>query len=663
MVETLERKCKEDDIVDGMKNCEKLKKKVLPRIYREDLKNYENSTENMLRSIAMYYSKGIMGKDKYRVVYKASSYRQAVGKKRAARIKVANCPSPRFVPYDRLMRYIKSIDIGQLYSVSQNLCYGMDDCDKVNGCYRDIEDLLIKLATFYLNNGRYELLTFDQPNTYHIALGGDGAPFGKDDTACSWLVSFLNIGQGVLSSNENFLLFGANCCENSLPVKRFLGKLMGDIKRIENSSYSIAAKGESIDVKFVFSELPNDMKMLCFLAGELTNSATYFSTFANVDKESSSVNGTGTFGRDSSDTWKPWDYSERVRVAAAVKKFKKKIEKKSISANTKRSNVTSFIAKQKSRQEFVPLVAELIDKAHVEPLHLKNNACALAHRYLLNQAIEMSKPNLSTCFSFSQVPPETPFFKFINVLRSKCNLNRLAKRIIRWYNDNANTQGKTFDYRFTGKDSRMFLHNFMFLIDVLEDGASSKAAQLLHVHAYTCLCLRNAVSLFSRVNITDEEVLELKQHCTNYHRGYWLFFKVNPTVWTLGCVVPAHTREMKETYGLGLGLNSMEGREAKHIAISKYCRNTAYAHRWQQVFHHEYISLIWLPAHGYTNVHSSSSLTGNGLSYIPKRVSSKDSNYCACGLQKDESVESCRFCSHELREKIKTSINVCKSIL
>ena len=84
-----------------------------------------------------------------------------------------------------------------------------------------------------MNHGKYNLLTFDQPNTFHVALVGDGAPFGKDDTACSWLVSFLNIGQGVLSSNDNFLLFGANCAENCLPVKRFLGKLMKDIKRIQ----------------------------------------------------------------------------------------------------------------------------------------------------------------------------------------------------------------------------------------------------------------------------------------------------------------------------------------------------------------------------------------------------------------------------------------------
>ena len=105
--------------------------------------------------------------------------------------------------------------------------------------------------------------------------------------------------------------------------------------------------------------------------------------------------------------------------------------------------MTTFIAKQKRRQEFAPLVAKLVDKAHVEPLHLKNNACALAHRYLLNQATEMSKPNLAN--SFSQVRPEAPFFKFIDVLRSKCNLNRLAKRIIRWYDENAKSDASTFN--------------------------------------------------------------------------------------------------------------------------------------------------------------------------------------------------------------------------
>ena len=167
------------------------------------------------------------------------------------------------------------------------------------------------------------------------------------------------------------------------------------------------------------------------------------------------------------------------------------------------------------------------------------------------------------------------------------------------------------------------------------------------------------------MNITDEQILHLKQQCTNFYRSYWLFFSVNPTVWTLGRVIPAHTKEMKRMYGLGLGVNSMEGWEAKHVAITKYCRNTAYAHRWEQVFHHEFIFLIWLPAQGYTNskVNINSSSTGVSASYIPKRVRSKDPGFCICGLQKESSDYQCRFCCHALREKITKSINVCKSLL
>ena len=73
-------------------------------------------------------------------------------------------------------------------------------------------------------------------------------------------------------------------------------------------------------------------------------------------------------------------------------------------------------------------------------------------------------------------------------------------------------------------------------------------------------------------------------------------------MWTLGCAVLVHTEDMEQVYGLGLGLNSMEGREAKHISISKYCKNTAYSHRWKQFIQHKCISLIWQLLHDYANV-------------------------------------------------------------
>ena len=42
-------------------------------------------------------------------------------------------------------------------------------------------------------------------------MGADGATFGKDNEATTWLVSFLKLGNRITSCNDNFLILGANC--------------------------------------------------------------------------------------------------------------------------------------------------------------------------------------------------------------------------------------------------------------------------------------------------------------------------------------------------------------------------------------------------------------------------------------------------------------------
>jgi hypothetical protein len=71
--------------------------------------------------------------------------------------------------------------------------------------------------------------------------------------------------------------------------------------------------------------------------------------------------------------------------------------------------------------------------------------------------------------TFSLVPTNSPFKRYILTLRN-CHLTRLAKKLTRWF-DETNASGKEFDYRFTGKDSRLFLLNFMSLISVVESTA------------------------------------------------------------------------------------------------------------------------------------------------------------------------------------------------
>ena len=86
-------------------------------------------------------------------------------------------------------------------------------------------------------------------------------------------------------------------------------------------------KGNSVNVKFKISELPNDMKMLAFLGGELSNAATYFSTFANVSTHSMSALD-GSFGSSGKEKLEPWNYEDRVSVAKKVEQFKTSLTKK-----------------------------------------------------------------------------------------------------------------------------------------------------------------------------------------------------------------------------------------------------------------------------------------------------------------------------------------------
>ena len=138
-----------------------------------------------------------------------------------------------------------------------------------------------RLAQFYLNlnNLTVEKLKFDfnytlkNENSYIflISIGGDEAPQSRT----SFLVSFLNIGKRVASSSENFLLFGANVKENSV-VRRYISFMLSQLETLKNELYTVNVQGKEYFVKFKVELLPNDMKMLAFLGGELTKAAYFF---------------------------------------------------------------------------------------------------------------------------------------------------------------------------------------------------------------------------------------------------------------------------------------------------------------------------------------------------------------------------------------------------
>ena len=563
-------------------------------------------------------------------------------KTKTTRIQVMSCSLPRLLPYNKLITFLNEVDIGTLKSVREDFCSDLELEDQVDGCYRDLSEYLVRLASFYLTTLPPEDFDwFGQPNTFQVAIGGDGAPFGKFDQSCAWLISFLNVGHKILSSEDNFLIFGSNCSEQSTAARRYIAMIAKEMEEIEKGLFRF---GDTI-IRFRFAEFPNDMKMLAYLGGELTNAAKYFSTFADISSDKL-CDVSKSFGSEQHNDFRPWEYHKRLAVAKKVADLKGKLNKTKQAPRTKRSKVTAFIASNKSRQEFEPLIGKFIDRAHVDPLHLKNNACQHIHKIMLYEAIQKSSLD-SNVTNMREVPKDAPLLKFVQALKCECQLSRLANKVTRWFNE-TKADGKEFDYRFTGRDSRMFLHNFMYLVKSLESHAdTARQTFRLNVFAFVVLELRNAVSLFCRMTISEDEIKELTSHCTNYFRAYSFFIgMVSPTVWTIGHIVPVHARDTKSKYGKGLSVTSMEGREAKHMAISRYSQNTNYAMRWQQIFRHEFLSLIWLRERGYNLCNYSPSKER----YFPKRVA--QNNFCFCGCPKPEVSETCGFCLHPHRQAI-----------
>lgn len=269
-------------------------------------------------------------------------------------------------------------------------------------------------------------------------------------------------------------------------------------------------------------------------------------------------------------------------------------------------------------------------------------------KYILRFAVEKSKLGQNVK-EFAKVSHQCSFAKLINNLETESNLSRMAKKIIRWF-DESKGNAKSFDYRFTGQESRRFLHNFMKMISAIEEKNDSRQESInLHIFAFAILSLRNAVSLFSRFSMNEALLIELDKECKNFFTCCALYLQVNPTVWTIGNVVPVHTRDIFKKYGRGLLINSMEGREAKHIAIARYAQNSTKATRWKSIFRNEFISLIWLRERGCYLANSKKC----NETYIPKHVS--DDAFCYCGLMLTDG-KRCKYCNHQHRMNIVNSV-------
>ena len=275
ILDTLTSKFKVKDLVESVLATKpSFVKELESKVMTQNEKIYYDSNDNLLRSLNIYYCHSVMGKSKYESNRKANKNKSNI---------------PNYVPYKKLASYINSIDIGEVRSVHTDFGENLSLEESGDGMYRPLVDYVQRLSKFYLTvypMRKDDLMEF--PNVlkksndsflFLLCFGGDGAP----GTGTSFLVSFLNVTSRLMSSKENFMVFGANVDEKSTVVKRYIQHTVTELRHLEENIFELNICGTVVKVEYKVAELPNDMKMVCFLASELSNCAHYFTTFANAN--------------------------------------------------------------------------------------------------------------------------------------------------------------------------------------------------------------------------------------------------------------------------------------------------------------------------------------------------------------------------------------------
>lgn len=78
LVDTVLKKCDGEILSQEMARSSRVKK-IIPKIQNKDIASFEKTEDNLVRSVSVYYSGGVMGKRKYRAVYRDSCSRKLGG--------------------------------------------------------------------------------------------------------------------------------------------------------------------------------------------------------------------------------------------------------------------------------------------------------------------------------------------------------------------------------------------------------------------------------------------------------------------------------------------------------------------------------------------------------------------------------------------------------
>ena len=159
---------------------------IIPGIIKGKIKDHEQSKENQVRSLRVLYEGGLISKRKYTRIRNSSDVVKETGKKKKNQKTefMKGCEVPKILPYKTLMSFVRGKEIGEVLSLED--LASKHSLESTSGVYRPLKLFLLRLADMYLflDSKNPCLHWFNgEKGVLHVAIGADGAPFGKDDTA------------------------------------------------------------------------------------------------------------------------------------------------------------------------------------------------------------------------------------------------------------------------------------------------------------------------------------------------------------------------------------------------------------------------------------------------------------------------------------------------
>lgn len=164
---------------------------IIPGIIKGKIKDYEQSKENQVRSLRVLYEGGLISKRKYTSIRNSSDVVKETGKKKKNQKTefMKGCEVPKILPYKTLMSFVRGIEIGEVLSLED--LASKHSLESTSGVYRAWKPFLLRLADMYLFlDSKNPCLHWfkGEKGVLHVAIGADGTPFGKDDTATGIII-------------------------------------------------------------------------------------------------------------------------------------------------------------------------------------------------------------------------------------------------------------------------------------------------------------------------------------------------------------------------------------------------------------------------------------------------------------------------------------------